>query len=61
MIERKNIAKYQISMSIVLKMFKEGIVTLDEFIEIEKAIANRYEIKEGSIFRVEMMLKNIDD
>ena len=61
MIDRNNIAKYQISMNIVLKMLKEGIVTLDEFVEIEKAVANRYEIKEGSIFRVEMMLKNIDN
>lgn len=61
MIDRKNIAKYQISMNIVLKMLKEGIVTLDEFVEIEKAVANRYEIKEGLIFRVKMMLKNIDD
>ena len=49
--DRTNIENYQSSLSIVISMYKNGLISDKDYLKAENHLAKKYCIKKGSIYR----------
>ena len=49
--DRTNIENYQSSLSIVVSMYKNGLISDKDYLKAESHLAKKYCIKKGSIYR----------
>ena len=49
--DRTNIENYQSSLSIVISMYKKGLISDKDYLKAESHLAKKYCIKKGSIYR----------
>ena len=57
---KTNIPAYQTCMSFVIEMFKKDVIDEDDYKEMEQFLADRFGIKDKSIYRLNKLI-NQDD
>ena len=49
--QKKSLESYLVSMSVIAEMLREGIITEEEYADIDTIIANKHGISSCSIYR----------
>ena len=56
--DRTNIENYQSSLSIVISMYKKGLISDKDYLKAENHLAKKYCIKKGSLYRSNDLINN---
>ena len=56
--DRTNIENYQSSLSIVVSMYKNGLISDKDYLKAESYLAKKYCIKKGSLYRSNDLINN---
>ena len=57
---KTNIPAYQTCMSFVIEMFKKDVIDEDDYKEMEQFLADRFGIKDKSIYRLNKLINDQD-
>ena len=60
-ISMNSVLEYELAISILFQLLESCLITKEEYDKLEKKIANKYDLKDKSIFRINNLIYPLDN